>query len=111
MANNLSEGALTCLLGVVAFFYLPHSAATPKSFFGRSYNVFTPQEAAILTTRTLREDPLKANGYHTAVQLKDIKDTLLDWRVYGHIIAAFLSMYVSHSYNVPWVKYTNESLG
>ena len=83
---------MTCFLGVIAFFYLPHSAATPKSFFNYSYNVFTPREASILTTRTLREDPLKANGYHSAVKLDDIKDTFLDWKVYGHIVAAFLSM-------------------
>ncbi|KAF4624572.1 hypothetical protein G7Y89_g13596 [Cudoniella acicularis] len=86
------EGALTSFLAIIAFFYMPHSAARPKSFLGHSFNVFTPRQASILTMRTLREDPSKARGYHAAVSAQDIKDTFLDWRVYGHIITAFLSM-------------------
>jgi len=89
----LTEGALTCLLGVVAFIYLPHSVSLTKKFFGYQVpNVFSSREIEILTTRSLREDPEKANGYHSVVKFKDIKDTFADWRVYGHIVTAFLSM-------------------
>lgn len=42
--------------------------------------------------RALRDDPSKAQGYHSNVTLLDIKDTFLDWRIYGHVVTAFLSM-------------------
>jgi hypothetical protein len=67
--------------------------STTKKLLGYQLpNVFSPREIEILTTRALREDPEKANGYHSVVKIKDIKDTFADWRVYGHIVAAFLSM-------------------
>jgi MFS family permease len=88
----LIEGVLTCFLAVIAFLYLPHSATTPKVFFGRRFSVFTPHQATILTMRTLRDDPGKSHGYHSTVKLVDIKDTFLDWKVCGHVVTAFLSM-------------------
>lgn len=42
--------------------------------------------------RVVRDDPSKFRGYHSAIKLVDIKDTFLDWRVYGHVVTAFLSM-------------------
>ncbi|KAH8430748.1 uncharacterized protein LDX57_008411 [Aspergillus melleus] len=88
----LIEGVLTCFLGLVAYIYLPHSAVTPKTFFGRSFNMFTPREATILTTRVINNDPTKAYRQKKRVSPSDILETFLDWRLYGHIIAAFLSM-------------------
>jgi hypothetical protein len=51
------EGILTCFLGVLAYLYFPHSAAKPKTFFGRSWNIFTDREAAIVVSRVIRNVP------------------------------------------------------
>lgn len=88
----LIEGILTCFLAVVAYFYLPHNATKPKTFFGRSFNVFTEREASILVTRTIRNDPTKAMRYGQPVLPSHILETFMDWRLYGHLVGAFLSM-------------------
>lgn len=87
-----TEGILTCFLGVVAYAYLPHSAAQPKSFFGKSFNIFTDREASVLVTRVMRNDPTKALRYGKPVQPIHILQTFMDWRIYGHLVAGLLSM-------------------
>ncbi|KAJ4153173.1 hypothetical protein LMH87_009673 [Akanthomyces muscarius] len=88
----LIEGVLTCFLGVVAYLYFPHNAARPKSLFGKSFSIFTPREASILVTRVIRNDPTKALRYGKPVLPSHILDTFSDWRLYGHLVAALLSM-------------------
>ncbi|KAF4459062.1 nicotinamide mononucleotide permease [Fusarium albosuccineum] len=87
-----NKGVLTCFLGVVAYLYLPHGAAKPKSFFGKSFNIFTEREASILVTRVIRNDPTKALRYGHPVLPSHIIETFMDWRLYGHLVAALLSM-------------------
>ncbi|KAL2867752.1 MFS general substrate transporter [Aspergillus lucknowensis] len=88
----LVEGVLTCFLGVAAYLYLPHNAAKPKSFFGRSFSLFSPREASIIVTRVVRNDPTKALRYGKPVLPAHILATFTDWRLYGHLVAALLSM-------------------
>ncbi|KAI9743995.1 MAG: hypothetical protein M1818_002729 [Claussenomyces sp. TS43310] len=88
----LIEGSLTSFLGLLAYLYLPHSAAKPKLFFGRSFNVFTQREASILVTRAIRDDIGKGRTHNTSIKFSDLKDTFLNWKIYGHITSAFLSM-------------------
>ena len=88
----LLEGTLTCILAIVGYLYLPHSAARPKSFFGRSFNMFPERQAAIIVTRVFRDDPQKARGHGKPVLPRHILETFMDWKLYGHILAAFLSM-------------------
>ncbi|EFY94802.2 Major facilitator superfamily domain, general substrate transporter [Metarhizium robertsii ARSEF 23] len=88
----LVEGILTCALGVLAYAYLPHSAAQPKSFFGASFNMFTEREASILVTRVMRNDATKALAWGKPVQPSHVWQTFMDWRLYGHLVAALLSM-------------------
>ncbi|OBT41299.1 hypothetical protein VE00_08450 [Pseudogymnoascus sp. WSF 3629] len=95
----LIEGAVTCFLAVVAYLYLPHSAPKPKSFFGKSWNIFTEREASILTTRVLRDDATKGHTQGKSVQVQDLKDTSMDWRIYGHVVSAFLSMLMIYPIN------------
>ena len=84
---------MTCFLGVVAYFYLPHGPAKPKSFFGRQMiNIFTPRQGSIIVTRVIRNDPTKGLRYGKPVLPKHILETFADWRLYGHIVAALLSM-------------------
>lgn len=83
---------MTCFVAVVAYFYLPHSAARPKVFFGKSYSLFSEREASIIVTRVIRNDPSKAHRQGKPVLPSHIVETFADWRLYGHIIGAFLSM-------------------
>lgn len=83
---------MTCCLGVLAYLYFPHGAAKPKSFFGKSYNLFTQREASIIVTRVIRNDPTKALRYGKPVLPSHILETFMDWRLYGHLVAALLSM-------------------
>jgi hypothetical protein len=86
------EGICTCFLAVVAYLYLPHNPASPKIFFGKSYNIFTPREASIIVTRSIRNDPGKGSRVRKPVLASHILETFVDWRLYGHLVAAFLSM-------------------
>ncbi|RBQ79037.1 hypothetical protein FVER53590_03633 [Fusarium verticillioides] len=88
----LIEGVLTCCLGVLAYLYFPHNAAKPKTFFGKSFNIFTEREASIIVTRVIRNDPTKALRFGQPVLLSHIVDTFTDWRLYGHLVAGLLSM-------------------
>lgn len=54
--------------------------------------MFSEREATIIVTRVIRDDPDKGLLHGKAVQPSDILDTFSDWRLYGHIVAAFLSM-------------------
>lgn len=83
---------MTCCIAVVAYFYLPHGPAKPKSFFGKSFNIFTPREASVIVTRVIRNDPTKALRFGKPVLPAHILKTFMDWRLYGHLVGAFLSM-------------------
>jgi hypothetical protein len=60
--------------------------------FGRSFSIFTQREASILVTRVICNDPTKALRYGKPVLPSHILDTFGDWRLYGHLVAALLSM-------------------
>ncbi|KAM3460568.1 hypothetical protein NHJ6243_005843 [Beauveria neobassiana] len=88
----LVEGSLTCLLAVGAYVYFPHNAAKPKTIFGKSFSLFKQREASIIVTRVIANDPSKALQYGKPVLPSHIWDTFSDWRLYGHLVAALLSM-------------------
>jgi hypothetical protein len=54
--------------------------------------MFAPREASILVTRVVRNDPTKALRYGKPVLPAHILETFMDWRLYGHLVAALLSM-------------------
>lgn len=76
----------------MAYVYLPHSPARPKSFIGKSYNIFTDREATILITRVINNDPTKSLRNRKPVLPSHVLETFMDWRLYGHIVTALLSM-------------------
>ena len=81
---------MTMFIAVLAFLFLPNSPMDGgRSIVG--HVVMTRRDAAILTSRALREDPQKAFSRGTAVSMVDIRDTFFDWRLYGHCVSAFLS--------------------
>ena len=64
----------------------------PKKIFGKSFSMFSDREATIIVTRVIRDDSNKGLLQSTAVQPSDVLETFADWKLYGHIVAAFLSM-------------------
>ncbi len=91
--SGLIEGVLTCFLGVVAYIYLPHNAASPKVFFNFPIKLFSERQGTIIVTRVLRNDPSKALRYGKPVLPSHIIETFTDWKLYGHLVSAFLTMY------------------
>jgi hypothetical protein len=55
-------------------------------------NIFTPRQGSIIVNRVLRNDPTKGLRYGKPVLPKHILETFADWRLYGHIVTALLSM-------------------
>ncbi|GAB7335704.1 hypothetical protein MBLNU13_g08007t3 [Cladosporium sp. NU13] len=88
----LIEGVLTCILGAAAYVYLPHNAAAPKVFFGKSIKIFNRDEAMIIVDRVTRDDPSKADTHKRRVLPSHMFETFADWRIYGHLVAGLLSM-------------------
>lgn len=54
--------------------------------------MFTEREASILVTRVMRNDATKALAWGKPVQPSHVWQTFMDWRLYGHLVAALLSM-------------------
>ncbi|KAJ5737910.1 vitamin H transporter [Penicillium malachiteum] len=103
-------GVLTCLLGIAAYLYFPHNAARPKDLFGKSFSPFTSREASVLVTRIIDNDPTKALRYGKALLPFHILQTFGDWRLYGHLVAALLSMVMISPINT-YAPSIIESLG
>ena len=78
-------------VALVAFFYLPYgpSEVRKTSILGRS--IFNQQDVEVIRGRVLRDDPKKAFVRGTPISFLDIKDTFLDWQIYGHCASALLS--------------------
>ncbi|WVQ93891.1 hypothetical protein IAU59_000969 [Kwoniella sp. CBS 9459] len=83
------EGAMTMFVAIIALFYLP---STPTDG-GKSLllPILNSRDAEILAVRLIVDDPKKASVVSDKVRFVDIRDTFLDWRLYGHCAAAFLS--------------------
>ena len=56
------EGALTAIIGVVSWFYLPPSPTETASWFRGKDGWFTEREEVIMVNRVLRDDPAKVSS-------------------------------------------------
>lgn len=85
---------MTMGVAIFALLYLPASPVDG----GRSLliPVLNSRDAQILASRILADDPKKAFDRDAKITLVDIKDTLVDWRLWGHCASAFLSSWVSY---------------
>lgn len=79
----------------VAIFALLYRPASPVDG-GQSLliPVLNSRDARILAFRILADDHKKAFGRDAKITLVDIKDTLVDWRLWAHCASAFLSSWV-----------------
>lgn len=53
--------------------------------------VYTSREADALAHVLAKDDPRKPSRKTEKLRLIDLRDTVIDWRLYGHIVSAFLS--------------------
>ncbi|QKX54289.1 uncharacterized protein TRUGW13939_01374 [Talaromyces rugulosus] len=74
------EGALTAIVGVLSWFYLPPSPTQTASWFRGKDGWFTEREETIMVNRVLRDDPAKG-GMHNrqGLTLKLLWDSLMDY--------------------------------
>ncbi|CAI7591859.1 unnamed protein product [Penicillium glandicola] len=74
------EGALTFIIGVISWFYLPPSPTQTASWFRGKDGWFTEREEIIMVNRVLRDDPAKG-GMHNRQGLtpKLLWDALTDY--------------------------------
>jgi hypothetical protein len=89
-ANPLAEGLMTIFVAGIVALVLPASPVDGgRSLIGR---ILSERDAAVLASRTIRDDPKKAKGgMQHKVTWDDIKSTLTAWQLYGHCAAALLS--------------------
>ncbi|KAF9472635.1 MFS general substrate transporter [Pholiota conissans] len=83
----LVDGIITVIVAIGTWFYLPRSIghmATKDGPRGRK-PWLSRRQAQIAATRVIRDDASK-RSYEKRVQWSDIKDTLTDFGVWGHLI-------------------------
>ncbi|KAH7146192.1 major facilitator superfamily domain-containing protein [Dactylonectria macrodidyma] len=81
------EGALTAIIGVLSWFYLPPSPTQTASWFRGKDGWFTEREEVIMVNRVLRDDPAKG-GMHNrqGLSFKLLWAALMDydlWPLYA----------------------------
>lgn len=77
------EGALTGLIGIFAWFYLPSSPYTTPSWFRGKQGWFNEREEKIIANRIIRDDPSKGDMHNReALSLGMLKECLLDWHMW-----------------------------
>ncbi|KAJ5781261.1 hypothetical protein N7457_006421 [Penicillium paradoxum] len=74
------EGALTFIIGIISWFYLPPSPTETASWFRGKDGWFTEREEVIMVNRVLRDDPAKG-GMHNRQGLtpKLLWQSLMDY--------------------------------
>ncbi|KAJ5463727.1 hypothetical protein N7475_008671 [Penicillium sp. IBT 31633x] len=74
------EGALTFMIGVISWFYLPPSPTETASWFRGKDGWFTERQEVIMVNRVLRDDPAKG-GMHNrqGLTLKLMWESIMDY--------------------------------
>jgi len=81
------EGALTALIGLVSWFYLPPSPTQTASFFRGKKGWFTEREEIILVTRVVRDDPSKGDMHNRQpITFRKFWRTLTDYDMWPFYI-------------------------
>ncbi|KAK7752682.1 hypothetical protein SLS62_005451 [Diatrype stigma] len=81
------EGAITCLIGILSWFYLPASPTQTAGSFRGKDGWFSEREEVVMVNRVLRDDPAKG-GMHNrqGLTLKLLCSALMDydlWPMYA----------------------------
>ncbi|KAF7974489.1 hypothetical protein HWV62_12042 [Athelia sp. TMB] len=81
----LVDGIITIAVALATWFYLPRSLDRTKGGLRGFKSWFTEREIQIANTRVIRDDPAKRN-YEKTVTWADVKATVTDLGVWGHLI-------------------------
>ncbi|KAJ6127861.1 Major facilitator superfamily domain general substrate transporter [Penicillium samsonianum] len=74
------EGALTLIIGIISWFYLPPSPTQTASWFRGKDGWFSEREEVIMVNRVLRDDPAKGCMHNRqGLTLKLLWDALMDY--------------------------------
>ncbi|KAL6708363.1 hypothetical protein ACN47E_003287 [Coniothyrium glycines] len=77
------EGALTGVIGIVSYFYLPPSPTQTASKFRGKDGWFNEHEEKIMVNRVLRDDPSKGDMHNRqALSIKAIGRCLMDYHMW-----------------------------
>ncbi|KZP33143.1 MFS general substrate transporter [Athelia psychrophila] len=89
----LVDGIITLFIALMTWFYLPRGVDRTKGGL-RGFNPwFTEREIQIANTRVIRDDPAKRNyESEKTVTWVDVKSTLLDVGVWGHLIITMVGL-------------------
>ncbi|KAJ5566593.1 hypothetical protein N7535_008231 [Penicillium sp. DV-2018c] len=74
------EGTLTCIIGIISWFYLPPSPTETASWFRGKDGWFTEREEVIMVNRVLRDDPAKGSMHNRqGLTLRLMWDSFMDY--------------------------------
>jgi hypothetical protein len=77
------EGALTGIIGIISYFYLPPSPTQTASRFRGKDGWFNEREEKIMVNRVLRDDPSKGDMHNRqALSFRMFWDCLEDWHMW-----------------------------
>ncbi|KAH8547517.1 transporter-like protein [Umbelopsis sp. PMI_123] len=107
----LIEGAITLIIGVVSFFYLPPSPTQTKGWLRGKDGWFSEREEIIMVNRVLRDDPSKGDmNNRQAVGPRDLWKSLCDYDNWGLYLIGLLA-YIPSSPPSVYLTLTLKSLG
>jgi MFS family permease len=77
------EGAITGVIGIISYFYMPPSPCQTASYFRGKDGWFTEHEEKIMVNRILRDDPSKGDMHNRqALSYSMILQCLRDWHMW-----------------------------
>ncbi|KAG7529300.1 hypothetical protein FFLO_05728 [Filobasidium floriforme] len=104
------EGALTCVIAIFAYCWLPESPTKTTGVFWRK-PWFTEREEKIMINRVLRDDPAKGlTALHNKISFADIKDALSDRHLWPLIFLGLIA-YIPQSPVQGYLTYNLKQLG
>jgi len=105
------EGALTGLIGLVSWFYMPPSPTQTASWFRGRKGWFTEREETILVTRVVRDDPSKGDMHNRqAITFHKLWLTISDYDMWPLYIIG-LTFLIPFTPPTAYLTLTLKSLG
>ncbi|KAI9492274.1 major facilitator superfamily domain-containing protein [Zychaea mexicana] len=86
----LLDGIFTHIVGVFCFFYLPGRPSRTQGLLRGKKGWFNERQMRIAVTRLIRDDLSKTEQHNSRITLEDIKSTVLDTKVWTHLITTFI---------------------
>lgn len=84
------EGVIGLGYGLIFALLIPDSAKDPRPFW-KGFRMFSERESKIIRGRVLLDDPEKISSSEN-ISLNDLKEALLQWRIWLHFIFTFSFM-------------------